>query len=227
MTPIKRLAVVVFSGGQDSTTCLAWARKQFDDVHALTFDYGQRHAVELQAARDVAEHLGVKHTVADLSAFGKLSASALTRADVDVATGGGLHDLPSTFTPGRNLVFLTMAASYAISVGSRDLITGVCETDYSGYPDCRRQTIDALEKAINLGNGLDDFQIHTPLMFLNKAQTVALAQGLGALDALALSHTCYMGARPACGMCPACVLRLKGFAEAGVTDPIAYAPSVG
>jgi len=216
------LAVVVFSGGQDSTTCLAWARQRFAEVHALTFNYGQRHAAEMDAARTIAARLGVHHEIIDLSGFGMVSASALTRPAIAVRADGGLGGLPSTFTPGRNLVFLTVAASYAVSHDSADLVTGVCQTDYSGYPDCRRATIDAVELAIKLGNALDVFRIHTPLMDLTKAQTVQLAVDLGALPLLGESHTCYQGMRPACGTCPACLLRRRGFAEAGVTDPIEY-----
>ena len=217
-------AVVVFSGGQDSTTCLAWALKNFDDVRAIAFDYGQRHGdAELGAARAIAERTCVPLQVADLRAFGLLSPSALTNHAIAVAPDAGLGGLPSTFTPGRNLVFLTMAASFAIAAGIRDVITGVCQTDYSGYPDCRRATIDAIEAAVRLGTETPDFEIHTPLMDLTKAQTVQLAAELEALPLLALSHTCYMGTRPACGKCPACLLRLKGFAEANVPDPIAYA----
>lgn len=215
-------AVVVFSGGQDSTTCLGWARLMFSEVHALTFDYGQRHFVELDAARAIARKMGVPHRIVDLHGFGQCAESALTRERVEVAADGGLGGLPSTFTPCRNLVFLTMAAGYAISQGARDLVTGVCETDYSGYPDCRRATIDSLEKTIALGNGLSEFHIHTPLMFKSKCETVEMARDLGILPLLADSHTCYLGKRPACGKCPACVLRLRGFQEAGVADPIDY-----
>lgn len=215
-------AVVVFSGGQDSTTCLAWALTKFDDVQALTFDYGQRHAVELAAARSIAAKLGVPHRIIDLRGFGECSGSALTRDAVEVAADGGLGGLPSTFTPCRNLVLLTMAAAYAIGGGARDLVTGVCETDYSGYPDCRRETIDSLERTIALGNDLHDFVIHTPLMFLSKRQTVELAQQLAIVPLLGETHTCYRGRRPACGTCPACILRRRGFEEAGVADPLEY-----
>lgn len=216
-------AVVVFSGGQDSTTCLAWARGMFGDVKALSFDYGQRHkAAELGAASAIALKAGVPWSVANLAAFGELSPSALTRGDIPVTADGGLAGLPSTFTPGRNLVFLTVAASYAIGAGYHNLVTGVCQTDFSGYPDCRRETIDALEQAIRLGTAVPDFKIHTPLMHLTKAETVRLAADLNALDLIALSHTCYLGEHPACGTCPACQLRLKGFAEAGIIDPIPY-----
>ncbi len=217
-------AVVVFSGGQDSTTCLAWAKKNFERVYALSFDYGQRHKdSELAAAKAIVDVLEIPHRVVDIRSFSSLSPSALTRPDINVAPDGGLGGLPSTFTPGRNLVFLTLAASFALGMGVKDLVTGVCQTDYSGYPDCRRSTIDALEEAVRLGNDSADFRIHTPLMFLTKAQTVKLALELDAMPLLRLSHTCYLGSRPACGHCPACELRLKGFAEAGVADPIAYA----
>ncbi len=216
-------AVVVFSGGQDSTTCLAWAQQRFDEVFALSFDYGQRHKqAELEAAHAIAERCGVPHQVADLSAYGALAPSALTKPEINVAADGGLGGLPSTFTPGRNLVFLTVAAAFAIGRGAHDLVTGVCQTDYSGYPDCRRETVDAIELAVQLGTEVNDFTIHTPLMFLTKAESVKLAAELGALPLLGMSHTCYHGARPACGKCPACELRLKGFAEAGIPDPIEY-----
>jgi 7-cyano-7-deazaguanine synthase len=219
-------AVVVFSGGQDSTTCLAWALRRFYSVAALTFDYGQRHAAEIQAAAKICEQLNVPHEIVDLRGFGRCSPSALTNRNIDVSSNGGLGGLPSTFTPGRNLVFLTTAASYAITRGAETLVTGVCQTDYSGYPDCRRDTIDALQRAIALGNGLESFSILTPLMFLSKRETVELARDLAALPLLAHSLTCYLGQRPACGKCPACLLRLKGFAEAGIRDPLPYADDV-
>jgi 7-cyano-7-deazaguanine synthase len=219
----KERAVVVFSGGQDSTTCLLWAEKHFDVVAALSFDYGQRHRVELDQAREIARQLGVFWQALDVRALGVASPSALTRGEIEVAADGGHAGLPSTFTPGRNLVFLSLAASYAISRGVHRVVTGVCQTDYSGYPDCRQSTIDALEMAIRLGCDVPDFKIDAPLMYLTKAQTVELARDLNGLDVLALTHTCYEGRRPACGKCPACLLRLKGFAEAGIADPLQYA----
>lgn len=187
---------------------------------AVNFHYGQRHAVECEAARAICEQASVPLVEADLRVFGQLSKSALTREDIDVAAGGGMHGLPSMFTPGRNLVFLTLAASFALSNDCSSLVTGVCETDFSGYPDCRKDTIDAVELAVRLGNDAPDFTIHTPLMHLSKKQTVELATTLpGCLDALALSVTCYRGERPGCGTCPACELRAKGFTEAGISDP--------
>jgi 7-cyano-7-deazaguanine synthase len=215
-------AVVVLSGGQDSTTCLAWAKREFEAVRAITFDYGQRHRVEIECARNIAAHAQVPWEPISARGLHAAAKSALTRPEIPVDAEGGLGGLPSTFTPGRNLVFLALAASYAVSRGIVDLVTGVCQTDFSGYPDCRRETIDAMEVAIKLGNALPWFVIHTPLMHLTKRESVDLAVELDALDLLALSHTCYLGQRPACGECPACVLRLKGFAEAGVKDPILY-----
>ena len=213
-------AVVVFSGGQDSTTCLFWAKQQFDNVVAVNFHYGQRHAIECAAARQIAHLAEIELVEVELSALGKLSKSALTRADIDVAEHGGMNGLPSTFVPGRNLVFLSLASSFALSLDSHDLVAGVCQTDFSGYPDCRRETIDAMEKAIRLGNDCAAFTIHTPLMFMTKAATVELAMSLpGCLAALAHSVTCYQGKRPGCGVCPACALRAKGFSEAGIPDP--------
>lgn len=213
-------AVVVLSGGQDSTTCLFLAKAKHERVRAISFDYGQRHAVELESAKRIAKLAGVPHDLVDLRGYGSVAKSALTDRATDVSATGGLGGLPSTFTPGRNLVFLTVAASYAIAHGADTLVTGVCETDYSGYPDCRRTTIDALQVAIALGNDLRRFTIETPLMYLTKRQTVELARSLpGCWEALALTVTCYQGQVPGCGSCPACELRAKGFESAGFLDP--------
>ncbi len=213
-------AVVVLSGGQDSTTCLYWALERFggDRVEALTFDYGQRHRLELDCAGQVAKHAGVAHTTVPIDTFAALGSNALTDSDIAVEEAPG-DGLPNTFVPGRNLIFLTFAAAFAWQRDIADLVIGVAQTDYSGYPDCRRDTIDALEQSLNLGMERK-FRIHTPLMNLSKKQTVELARDLGALDAMALTHTCYNGQRPPCGECPACKLRAKGFLEAGVTDPL-------
>lgn len=216
-------SVVVLSGGQDSTTCLAWRLQQGGTVHAVSFDYGQRHRVELKQAVKIAALAGVQHEVLDLRTLGQAAPSALTRSDIEVSTTGGMGGLPSTFTPGRNLVFLTLAASYALARGAKEIVTGVCQTDYSGYPDCRQDTIITLRNAIRLGTDVPDFEIKTPLMHLTKAQSVELAAEIGALDLLAESHTCYEGHRPACGKCPACVIRLRGFEQAGIRDPLQYA----
>lgn len=215
-------ALVILSGGQDSTTCLYWALHRFGAGHvaAVTFDYGQRHRIELACAAQVAARAEVPHTVLPINTFAALGGNALTegniavRDEVDAQTG-----LPNTFVPGRNLIFLTFAAALAYSRGIHHLVTGVAQTDYSGYPDCRQTTLQALEHTLRLGMEYE-ITIHTPLMFRSKADTVRLARDLGALPALAETHTCYNGLQPPCGACPACVLRAKGFAEAGIPDPL-------
>ena len=216
-------AVVVLSGGQDSTTCLWWAIERFGraDIEALTFDYGQRHRIELNAAVDVAAHAGVAHSVLPLNTFAAMGGNALTDEAVDVSSDD-VDELPATFVPGRNIVFLTLAAAWAWPRGIRHIVTGVAQTDYSGYPDCRRETVDALARTLQLGLERD-IEIHTPLMDLSKRDTVKLAERLGALEALALTHTCYEGERPPCGECQACQLRAKGFLEAGISDPLTSA----
>jgi 7-cyano-7-deazaguanine synthase len=221
-------ALVILSGGQDSTTCLYWAINRFgnDSVASITFDYGQRHRIELEAATEVAARAGVPNTVLPIDTFSALGGSALTDDIVEMPAGAQGDTLPATFVPGRNLVFVTFAAAYAWQRDFRHLVTGVAQTDFSGYPDCRRETIDALEKAISLGLERR-MTIHTPLMNLSKKETVLLAQALGALDAMASTHTCYNGRRPPCGKCAACVLRARGFAEAGIPDPLTTAQMAG
>jgi 7-cyano-7-deazaguanine synthase len=220
----KRDALVVFSGGQDSTTCLHWALREFRTARAVFFDYGQRHAAERDAASAIAGRLGVPLRTFRLDVFRELGGNALLDPTMAIDAAPGPGALPNTFVPGRNLIFLAHAASYAYTLGIRDLVTGVCQTDYSGYPDCRDGTIRSLETA--LGLGLDwtgpgrGFHIHTPLMFMSKAESVRWAAKIGALESLAYSHTCYEGKYPPCGACPACRLRSKGFAEAGVPDPL-------
>ena len=215
-------ALVVLSGGQDSTTCLYWAIDRWGaaNVATLTFDYGQRHRIELECARRVAEDAGVPNTILPIDTFAALGGDALTDSDIDVrrevdASSG----LPNTFVPGRNLVFLTFAAAYAYQRRIANVVTGVAQTDYSGYPDCREGTMTSLQHTIRLGMEFD-VVLHTPLMHLSKKETVLLARDLGALPAMALTHTCYNGKRPPCGECPACELRARGFAEAGVEDPL-------
>ena len=215
-------ALVLLSGGQDSTTCLYWAIDRFGhgNVSAVSFDYGQRHRIELDCAAAIAEQAGVAHRCLPIDTFTALGGDALTDAgiavkpEVDDSTG-----LPNTFVPGRNLIFLTYAAALAWQLGIANLVTGVAQTDYSGYPDCRAETLEALQQAVRLGME-SDVEIHAPLMHLSKKETVELARDLGGLEAMALTHTCYNGKRPPCGECPACVLRAKGFAEAGIEDPL-------
>jgi 7-cyano-7-deazaguanine synthase len=223
-------ALVLFSGGQDSATCLAWALERFARVEMLGFNYRQRHAIELECrARlldgikslrpDWSAKLGESHTL-EIPTLSEISDTALTR---DVAIAMGADGLPNTFVPGRNLVFLTFAAALAYRRGIRHIVGGMCETDYSGYPDCRDQTIKALQIALNLGMAAE-FELHTPLMWLTKAGTWKLAHELGGAGLVDLicerSHTCYLGERGArhdwgygCGECPACVLRAKGWRE--------------
>ena len=194
-----------------------------DAVDTITFDYGQRHRVELDCANRVADFAGVPNRILPIDTFTALGGNALTDKDVDVQEDVDAG-LPNTFVPGRNIVFLTFAAAYAWQRKISHLITGIAQTDYSGYPDCRQATIDALESTIRLGME-SNVVIHTPLMNLSKKETVLLARDLGALEAMALTHTCYNGRRPPCGECPACRLRSKGFGEAGIEDPLLTVPA--
>lgn len=221
-------ALVLFSGGQDSTTCLASALKRFRHVETLGFDYGQRHKVELSCRVNVlkeiraqfpqwGDRLGQDHLI-DLGVLGEISETALTRpSDIEEDSGG----LPNTFVPGRNLIFLTLAGALAWRRGISVLVGGMCETDYSGYPDCRRDTIDAQQKALALGMDRS-FTIETPLMWLDKAETWQLAEDLGGEALISIivedTHTCYLGERArrhewgyGCGTCPACKLRAAGY----------------
>lgn len=202
-------AVVVFSGGQDSTTCLFWALKQFKEVVAVTFNYNQRHSLEIEVAKSISEQLGVQHHVLDMSLLNQLAPNALTRADIEIEHKDG--ELPSTFVPGRNLLFLSFATILANQIGASHIVTGVCETDFSGYPDCRDAFVKSCNVTLNLA--LDKpFVIHTPLMWINKAETWKLADDLGMLDFVReKTLTCYNGIiAEGCGECPACELRKKG-----------------
>lgn len=223
-------ALVLFSGGQDSATCLAWALDHYAQVETIGFDYGQRHGVELTCRQSVLTsireqfpqwslRLGEDH-VLDLATLGRISETAMTREQEIVFESSGL---PSTFVPGRNLMFFMFAAAIAYRRGLSVLVGGMCETDYSGYPDCRDNTLKALQVAVSLG--LDaPMVIQTPLMWLTKTQTWQLAQSLGGSDLVELvrtqTHTCYLGDRTVlhdwgygCGTCPACELRARGYAE--------------
>ena len=228
--PPTDIALVLFSGGQDSTVCLAWALERFARVETIGFDYGQRHRAELEVRPRVrarmaalrpswAQRLGDDHVI-KLDALGAISETALTR-DVEIALGQG--GLPTTFVPGRNLVFLTFAGALAYRRGARHLVAGMCETDFSGYPDCRDNTIKAMQLALNLGMERR-FVIHTPLMLIDKAATFALGLAIGGPDFVDLlveeTHTCYLGDRSqrhdwgyGCGACPACRLRADGYAR--------------
>ncbi len=215
-------ALVVLSGGQDSTTCLYWALDRFGDgnVSAITFDYGQRHRIEIDCAERIAAAAGVPWVLLPIDTFAALGGSALTDSGIEVQpSDDDVTGLPNTFVPGRNIIFLTFAAAWAWPREIGNIVTGVAQTDYSGYPDCREETIRALEATIALGMQ-SDVHLHAPLMHLSKKDTVELAVALGAVDAMALTHTCYNGQRPPCGTCAACELRARGFAEAGIEDPL-------
>jgi len=223
-------AIVLFSGGQDSTTCLAWALSRYERVETIGFDYGQRHAVELPVRPVLlqkirarfpqwADKLGEDHMI-DLSLISKISSTAMTE-DVEIVMQE--NGLPNTFVPGRNLMFMTVAATVAYRRGLNVLVGGMCETDFSGYPDCRDDTMKALQVALNLGMATQ-LKLETPLMWIDKSETWKLAQDLGG-DALvdlirADTHTCYLGERGAlhdwgygCGTCPACALRARGYEQ--------------
>lgn len=205
-------AVVVFSGGQDSTTCLFQAIKQFESVEVITFDYGQRHKLELTSAARIATDLNIKQHVLDMSLINQLAPNALTRADIAIEQKEG--ELPSTFVDGRNLLFLSFAAVLAKQQGARHIITGVSQSDFSGYPDCRDVFIKSLNVTLNLAMNYE-FVIDTPLMWLTKAQTWQLADDLGAYDYVRDNTlTCYNGIiADGCGECPACLLRVNGVRE--------------
>jgi 7-cyano-7-deazaguanine synthase len=217
----SRPAVCLVSGGLDSTTCFAWARRQGFDCYALSFDYGQRHRIELEAAGRVAATLGATRHITvsfDLRVFG---GSALT-ADIDVPKHSLAPGIPITYVPARNTIFLSFALAWAETLDATDLVIGVNAVDYSGYPDCRPEFIEAFERMAVLGTKRSHLRIHTPLIRLSKAEIIRLAQELG-VD-FALTHSCYDPAPDgrACGACDSCLLRRKGFAEAGFEDPLRY-----
>jgi len=218
-------AIVLFSGGQDSTTCLYWALNEFKEVLALNIQYGQKHQAEINAAYAISKLTGVQLIPMDLSRiFSLIGNSALTDkstpfSDVSMPHPKN-HDLPASFVPGRNLIFITVACMVAYKHDANHVITGVSQADYSGYPDCRKSTIAALSVAVEMGME-KAFHIHTPLINVTKKEEVLWAKTIpGCMEGLAFSHTCYNGQIPPCGECPACKLRAKGFAEAQTIDPL-------
>lgn len=204
-------ALVVFSGGQDSTTCLFWAMERYSDVEVVTFNYGQRHALEIDVAKQIANEHGIKHHILDMSLLTQLSPNALTNHNAIITDDS---EVPNTFVPARNLLFMSFAAALAYQIEAKHIITGVCETDFSGYPDCRDNFIKSLNVTINLSMDVN-FEIHTPLMWLDKKETWALADTLGKLDYVRnKTLTCYEGiAADGCGECPSCKLRNKGLKD--------------
>ncbi|MDO4715550.1 MAG: 7-cyano-7-deazaguanine synthase QueC [Bacteroidales bacterium] len=209
----KECALVVFSGGQDSTTCLYWALRTFESVRALCFTYGQTHVAEVDVARTLAQQAGVPLKVMDVSFISTLSRNALVDSSIVMDEQQPVDGLPNTFVPGRNLFFMTIAAVYARELGIRHLVTGVSQTDYSGYPDCRDNFIKSLNVTLNMAMEAD-FVLHTPLMWRDKAAVWALADELGVLELVRTQTlTCYHGiVGDGCGHCPACHLRSEGLA---------------
>lgn len=212
-------AVILLSGGQDSTTCLYWAKKYFTDIYAIGFDYGQMHVKELEQAQKIAKNANVNYKIFDVKNL--LAPSSLTENTDHNQKSKINNELPASFTAGRNLLFLTIAASYGASIGAKDIVTGVCQTDYSGYPDCRRNTIDATQLMLSLGIGIGDIRIHTPLMYLTKAETWKLAKELNCLEVIINDTlTDYNGDMTknewgyGINNNPATDLRVKGFYEA-------------
>lgn len=224
----NKKALVVLSGGQDSTTCAAFAYKDFDEVHAITFNYKQRHSLELESAIAVAKALGLaSHEIIDLGPI--LKGSSPLVSDNPLGQYNSAEELPTgvepTFIPGRNILFLTIASNRAACLRIRDIFIGVCEADFAGYWDCRQSFIDAMAVALSEGiyGNREAFHLYTPLMYLTKAQSVKLAQellGERFESVMELTHTCYAGVKGGCGKCHACILRDRGFKEAGIDDPI-------
>jgi|TARA_B100001094_G_C18186342_1_gene804035 7-cyano-7-deazaguanine synthase len=217
---MKERAMVVLSGGQDSTVCLYWAKEHFgvENIEAITFNYGQRHNIEISCAKKIAAKNNIMHHILPINTFKTIGGNTLMNKD-DLIDPEKFKNLPKTFVPGRNIIFLTYAAAVAWQRDIGHLVIGVAQTDYSGYPDCRNDTMEALEKTLNLG--LESrFKIHAPLMNLSKKDTITLATKLNAIDIMADTHTCYEGVKPPCQICAACQLRAKGFMDAGVNDPL-------
>lgn len=216
-------AVVLLSGGMDSTTCMSVAHKEGYDIYPISFDYNQRHKKELECAKKVAEFYNVKHH--KIIKLDNVGGSALTDFSIDVPDyKGSSNEIPATYVPARNILFLSYAVGFAEVIDAKAIFIGVSAVDYSGYPDCRSEFIEAFQKAINVGTkaGVEGnpIEILTPLINLSKAETVRLANENGA--PLHLTTTCYKGAEKACGICDSCRLRIKGFKEAGIKDPIEY-----
>ena len=204
-------AVVVFSGGQDSTTCLFWAKKKYEEVIALSFDYGQKHSDELICAKEICKKYGVEHHILDMALLNQLAPNSLTRADIEVDKEAPETGTPNSFVDGRNMLFLTFAAVFAKQRDIHVLVTGVSQSDFSGYPDCRHVFITSLETTLTLAMDYE-FEVITPLMWIDKKETWKMADDLGVFDVIRRETlTCYNGVRgDGCGDCPACRLRRRG-----------------
>ncbi|WP_330626126.1 7-cyano-7-deazaguanine synthase QueC [Vallitalea guaymasensis] len=210
----KEKAVVVFSGGQDSTTCLFWAKKKFKEIIAVSFDYNQKHILELECAKDICKKYEIEHHTLDLGLLNQLAPNSLTRTDIKVDKESPDEGVPNSFVDGRNMLFLTFVAVFAKQRGISNIVTGVSESDFSGYPDCRDVFIKSINVTLNLAMDYQ-FEIYTPLMWINKAQTWKMAYDLGVLDVVKEETlTCYNGIKGnGCGDCPACKLRKNGYLE--------------
>lgn len=204
-------AVVVFSGGQDSTTCLFWAKKKYEEVIALSFDYGQKHSDELICAKEICKKYGVEHHILDMALLNQLAPNSLTRADIEVDKEAPETGTPNSFVDGRNMLFLTFTAVFAKQRDIHVLVTGVSQSDFSGYPDCRHVFITSLETTLTLAMDYE-FEVITPLMWIDKKETWKMADDLGVFDVIRQETlTCYNGVRgDGCGDCPACRLRRRG-----------------
>lgn len=210
----NKQAVVVFSGGQDSTTCLFWAMKRYEEVIAVSFDYGQRHKLELECAKDICKEYGIEHHILDMSLLNALAPNSLTREDIEVDKDAPEEGTPNSYVEGRNMLFLTFAAVFAKVRGISNIVTGVSQSDFSGYPDCRDVFVKSLNVTLNLAMDFQ-FDVQTPLMWIDKKETWALADELGVLDVIKQKTlTCYNGIiGDGCGECPSCKLRKKGLQE--------------
>ncbi|EPY2276148.1 7-cyano-7-deazaguanine synthase QueC [Clostridium sporogenes] len=210
----KEKAIVVFSGGQDSTTCLFWAKKKYKEVIAVSFDYNQKHKLELECAKDICKKYNIEHKILDLNLLNQLAPNSLTRQDITVDKSAPKEGVPNSFVDGRNLLFLSFVAVFAKQRGINAIITGVSQSDFSGYPDCRDVFIKSLNVTLNLAMDYE-FEILTPLMWINKAETWKMAYDLGVLDIIKEETlTCYNGIKAdGCGECPSCRLRKNGYLE--------------
>ncbi|HET7579883.1 MAG TPA: 7-cyano-7-deazaguanine synthase QueC [Bacillales bacterium] len=223
---MTKKAVVVLSGGLDSTTCMGIAKEAGYELYPITYSYGQRHDREVEQAKKVAQYFEVKeHRIVDIGFFSQIGGSALTDDSLTVRTDGAEEDIPATYVPARNMIFLSLASAYAEVIGAKAVFIGVSAVDYSGYPDCRPEFIESMEKTVNLatkaGATGEDIGIKTPLIDLTKKETVE--EGLRLHVPYHLTTSCYQGGDEACGECDSCRLRIKGFKEAGAKDPISYA----